>query len=381
MAAAVALAMRSFCCVRHLSCASCRPSVARWPSRDAAGSLAPALAVRQPSQHRTWLRGARCKARSVTEKIVTLASTWTSPERALGATACVAVLLHGLDAWRATWLKAAAELAARGIASLAVDLRGHGESPLGETEDFGPCQMAADVRAAVRAAGLPLGRARLALVGHSMGGRVAMRYAAEYPNDLAALVIEDMDCVPRELPTLPEMELHRRRIFRRSFPNWASCREALLSFGYAERRVDFWRDGRPPGILPRPGRGVWSTICPHAQHLAMANVLASSDGLAALREVAGWRRLGRGPASVHALVAGPKWTVCSWDAAPGGVLDMRALVPGLQAVEFPSTSHCIHRAASGHFADAVEAAILQAETAGPGPQPQLAELGDRCAQS
>jgi len=59
------------------------------------------------------------------------------------------VFVHGLDSWSGTWHGAATALAARGIPSLAVDLRGHGQSPMGDPADFGPAQLAADVRAAL----------------------------------------------------------------------------------------------------------------------------------------------------------------------------------------------------------------------------------------
>ena len=38
---------------------------------------------------------------------------------------------------------------------------------------------------------------RVVFCGHSMGGRVAMAYAAKYPEDIAALIIEDIDIKAR----------------------------------------------------------------------------------------------------------------------------------------------------------------------------------------
>jgi pimeloyl-ACP methyl ester carboxylesterase len=57
---------------------------------------------------------------------VPLASTLVQP--ALPTT----VLVHGLDSCKETWSKTLAALAAAGLPALAVDLRGHGESPLGD---------------------------------------------------------------------------------------------------------------------------------------------------------------------------------------------------------------------------------------------------------
>lgn len=100
----------------------------------------------------------------------------------------VVVLLHGLDSWSGTWHGFMAALAQRGFRTVALDLRGHGESPLGDPKAFAPEQLAKDVRSTLQALGL----SQITLLGHSMGGRVALQYAADYPEDLKLLVIEDM---------------------------------------------------------------------------------------------------------------------------------------------------------------------------------------------
>lgn len=91
-----------------------------------------------------------------------------------------------------------AELTAAGYPAIAFDQRGHGESPLGPADEFGPAALASDLLEAVRRAKIE----RCVLVGHSMGGRVAMRAAAmdaasEKPL-LAAVIIEDMDTRVRD---------------------------------------------------------------------------------------------------------------------------------------------------------------------------------------
>jgi len=120
--------------------------------------------------------------------------------------------------------------------------------------------LAADVRAAIRRAGLlEVGeggrRERIVLVGHSMGGKIAMRYAADYPDDLAAVVIEDMDCTSRSYPedymNPPPEEMERKRRFDRSFPSWEACRAELVSFGYEPERADGWLKEKPPRVFPQ----------------------------------------------------------------------------------------------------------------------------------
>ena len=100
---------------------------------------------------------------------VQLASTVVQP--ALPTT----VLVHGLDSCKETWADVAADLAKGGYPAVAVDLRGHGESPIGDPQSFSPHTLAMDVLAATEALGIS---GRVVLVGHSMGGRVAMRIAA-----------------------------------------------------------------------------------------------------------------------------------------------------------------------------------------------------------
>jgi 3-oxoadipate enol-lactonase len=91
--------------------------------------------------------------------------------------------VHGLGGTGAgIWKRQIADLAS-GFRVIAYDLRGSGQSevtPGPYTIDL----LAEDLRALVAA--LDLGR--VSLVAHSMGGSIALAYAAAYPSDVAALV-------------------------------------------------------------------------------------------------------------------------------------------------------------------------------------------------
>jgi esterase len=76
-------------------------------------------------------------------------------------------ILHGLFGAGRNWAGIARRLAPS-CRVVAFDLRNHGASPWAATMTYG--EMAEDVRAAMTARGYP----RYALVGHSMGGKVAM---------------------------------------------------------------------------------------------------------------------------------------------------------------------------------------------------------------
>eukprot|EP00466_Bigelowiella_natans_P013912 jgi/Bigna1/139439/aug1.50_g14147 len=125
------------------------------------------------------------------------------------------VLIHGLDSAKDTWASVQAELQKQQYPSLALDLRGHGESPLGNETSFNHEQLAADIRAAVIAHGVSR---PFVLLGHSMGGMVVMNYAAMYPDDVAALMIEDMDIRARNPQNLDTKEMQRCEIFTTIYP-------------------------------------------------------------------------------------------------------------------------------------------------------------------
>jgi esterase len=95
------------------------------------------------------------------------------------------VLLHGLFGAGANWGAVQKRLAGRHRV-LALDLRNHGRSPRDAAMDY-PA-MAADVAATMAAHGaLPA-----AVLGHSMGGKVAMALALARPDSVARLVIADV---------------------------------------------------------------------------------------------------------------------------------------------------------------------------------------------
>ncbi|MEJ0019533.1 MAG: alpha/beta fold hydrolase [Acetobacteraceae bacterium] len=99
------------------------------------------------------------------------------------------VLLHGLFG-SARNFGAVQRAVAEGRRTLALDLRNHGASP--HDADTGYPAMAADVLETLEQAGaLPA-----VLLGHSMGGKVAMRAALQRPEAVARLLVADIAPVP-----------------------------------------------------------------------------------------------------------------------------------------------------------------------------------------
>ena len=103
------------------------------------------------------------------------------------------IVLHGLLGSLSNWKSAAARWAANFPVRL-LDLRNHGSSP--HAAEFNYDVMVADVVEFVREQNL----GRINLLGHSLGGKVAMRFAQLHPGLVAKLVVADM--APRAYPVV-----------------------------------------------------------------------------------------------------------------------------------------------------------------------------------
>jgi pimeloyl-ACP methyl ester carboxylesterase len=96
------------------------------------------------------------------------------------------LMLHGFGNEGHVW-DDLAPLVAPHYRTLALDLRGHGDSDRDPELRYHHDAVADDVAAVCEALGL----SRVVLVGHSFGGRAAMRFAGRHPDRLAGLVIVD----------------------------------------------------------------------------------------------------------------------------------------------------------------------------------------------
>ncbi len=100
-------------------------------------------------------------------------------------TALPVVLLHGLMGFAANWGKVWPELHNRWPV-LVLDQRGHGKSPKPKN-GYTPTDYARDLAGLLDILQWP----RVHVVGHSMGGRVALRFASLFPGRAASLTMED----------------------------------------------------------------------------------------------------------------------------------------------------------------------------------------------
>jgi alpha-beta hydrolase superfamily lysophospholipase len=119
-----------------------------------------------------------------TDDGVTIAATWYETS---ARPAPAVILVHALGKSRRDWDQVASQAASEGIGALAIDLRGHGESP-GSAQDY--AAMVQDVRAARRFLGTrsEVTPSRIAIAGASIGASLAALVAAE-DSSVAGLVL------------------------------------------------------------------------------------------------------------------------------------------------------------------------------------------------
>lgn len=146
---------------------------------------------------------------------VEIVGDWVTATTTMGAV----VLLHMMPATRQSWMAFQRVLAQRGLTSLAIDLRGHGESTHardGSVLDYKkfsetyPSVSAQDLAAAVqwiRKRGVE--RTRIAVGGASIGANLALQFLADEPQTPAALLlspgenyhgVSGLDAAPNVLP-------------------------------------------------------------------------------------------------------------------------------------------------------------------------------------
>lgn len=131
------------------------------------------------------------------------------------------LILHGLFGSSDNWHTISRRLG-REFQVFAVDLRNHGRSPHSVIMDYEV--MAGDIAEFLQAHRLPQAH----VLGHSLGGKVAMRFALRHPDQVARLIVADM--APRAYPPshLPIFEA-LRSLDLASFHNRNEMDAALVS--------------------------------------------------------------------------------------------------------------------------------------------------------
>lgn len=159
------------------------------------------------------------------------------------------VVLHGLYGMSDNWMSVAKSLSSHYCFYL-LDLRNHGRSP--HSSDMSYPLMAEDVREFLEQHNLP----EVNLLGHSMGGKVAMTFAREYPQFLRKLVVVDIspsenraDHLVRFLDAMSEIDIvsinsrqqAEEQLKREAGANIAIVRFLLKNLDRDEQNQFSWR--------------------------------------------------------------------------------------------------------------------------------------------
>lgn len=200
------------------------------------------------------------------------------------------VFLHGVMGYAANWRRIAKAFESR-FQVLTFDQRGHGRSFHPES-GYAPEDYAQDLEAILE----ELGWEKVHLVGHSMGGRVALTFAANRPSRVTRLVIEDigpemqpaasslvirmLDTVPVPFPSKREAKAWFDTEFMRIFaaePN----REALAAYLYAnltenENKEAVWRFSEK-GVRESITQGRATDRWAEVQRLSMPTLLVRGE--------------------------------------------------------------------------------------------------------
>ncbi|MDE2515955.1 MAG: alpha/beta fold hydrolase [Rhodospirillales bacterium] len=243
------------------------------------------------------------------------------------------VLLHGLFGAARNFGAVQRMLAAGppGRHVLALDLRNHGGSPHDPAMTYPG--MAADVRATLDAMGL----GRVALLGHSMGGKVAMHLACAAPERIARLIVADI--APIAYPP-------RNRRFA----------EALLALPLPQGLTRAAADAALAGSIADAGlrgfllQNLALTPAPHWR-IGLAEITA------ALPAIEGWQAPEGPPYSGPALVLRGARSDYVPDEARTAC---RALLPAVRFAALKSAGHWLHADDPAGFVASV-AAFLQAD--------------------
>lgn len=236
------------------------------------------------------------------------------------------VLLHGLFGAAQNWGTVQKRLAAGGRRVIALDLRNHGSSPWAEA--MGYPAMAADVAETLAALDAP----RAAVIGHSMGGKVAMALALMRPGAVARLVVADIAPVAHP-PVLR--------------PYVAAMRAVPLRPGLARREAD----AALAGAVPQPA----------IRAFLLQNLRFEGDPpswrlnldaiAAAMPEIEGFPDLAGPYAGPVLVLAGAR----SDYVRPEHHALIRALFPAVRFATVPRAGHWVHSENPEGFLGLVEA--------------------------
>jgi len=117
------------------------------------------------------------------------------------------ILVHGMASSLHCWACVKPELIAAGFKVYALDLLGHGESAKPERpEQYNTYTVFTAFENWLESLRL---EQPAALIGHSLGGHLSLRYSLAHPQQIRAMVLISPFCTPRQLSVLARWMVHR----------------------------------------------------------------------------------------------------------------------------------------------------------------------------
>jgi pimeloyl-ACP methyl ester carboxylesterase len=259
-----------------------------------------------------------------------------------------AVLLHGKNFCGATWDGTIAALARAGYRVIAPDQIGFCASTKPEGYQFSFNQLAANTRALLAARGIE----RATLIGHSMGGMLAARYAMSYPQGVEQLVLvnplglEDWQAAGVPYATIDQLYQGERTT---SFDSIKAYQQRFYYNGQWKPEYDRWVS-MLAGLYAGPGKDI-----------VALNQAQTSDMVFTQPVV---HELGRITAPTLLLNGGKDRTAPGANRAPKEIaerlgnypeLGRRAAqaIPGATLIEFPDLGHAPQVEAPEQFHEAL----------------------------
>ncbi|MEM7409767.1 MAG: alpha/beta hydrolase [Myxococcota bacterium] len=234
---------------------------------------------------------------------------------------CV-VLLHGGGANLHWWDEIAPALA-REYRVVRLDFRGHGDSDFPETREVGAFHRDLEALCA------ELGEPPMALVGHSMGGHIALDHAARHAEVWAVVAVEVSFGSARKERRRTQLALALRR-------SYATREEAVERYRLLPRS---------PGV-PEERR----------RRLAEDSVVALPDGRFAYKFDPGWFGLPPAPHAALSEVGCPTLVIRGGKSSlltEEGAEQAAAALPRGDLLEIPDAGHNVHLECPERVADAV----------------------------
>jgi pimeloyl-ACP methyl ester carboxylesterase len=222
------------------------------------------------------------------------------------------MFLHGLSSNHTTWLFFMEKLAARGIRSIAPDLRGHGLSDQSKEKEWYAFPVFVDDIARIA------DRERLRefdLIGYSFGGYIALAYAAAYPERLRSLTLVSSNFMN---------PLHYGP-FGFLAPAAARFTDVIAWITYPQRRrrYDYFEHGKSKGYIDSTLKGF--VTMPIAVNFWMLGRTLRLDLRAALPRVVCPTLIIRSPSDPY--------------LTPQEVADMVRAMPNARAIAITSDNH------------------------------------------